>query len=88
MVSNIIHNFTITSEAATRDVFLKKVFLKFSQNSQQNTCAKATGFPLKIAKFLRTPFLQHASGRLLLWYVLFLHYSYTSNTEIVTKRVQ
>ena len=34
----------------------KKVFLKMQQNSQENICAR----------FLRTPFLQNTSGRLLL----------------------
>ena len=29
-------------EAATRGVLLKKVFLEMSQNSQENTCAKAS----------------------------------------------
>ena len=30
------------SEAATRGVLLKNVFLEISQNSQENTCAKAS----------------------------------------------
>ena len=30
------------SEAATRDVLLKRVFLKMSQNSQENTCARVS----------------------------------------------
>ena len=29
-------------EAATRDVLLKKVFLKFLQNSQENTCVRVS----------------------------------------------
>ena len=30
------------SEAATRDVLLKKVFLEISQNSQENTCVRVS----------------------------------------------
>ena len=53
---------------------LKKLFLKISQNSQENTCARASFlikvflhrcFPVNFANFLRTPFLQNTSGRLL-----------------------
>ena len=32
----------VYSEAATRDVLYKKVFLKISQNSQENTCARVS----------------------------------------------
>ena len=32
--------FSILSEAATDGAVLKKVFLKFSQNSHENTCAR------------------------------------------------
>ena len=39
---------------------IKKVFLKISQNSQENRC-----FPVNFAKFLRTSFLQNTTGRLL-----------------------
>ena len=42
---------------------VEKVFLKISQNSQENTCAPDSG---NFAKFLRTPFLQNNSGQLLL----------------------
>ena len=66
---------------------IKTVFLKISQNLQENTCASASFFnnvaglrsatllkkrlwhrcfPVNFAKFLGTPFLQKASGRLLL----------------------
>ena len=31
-------------EAATRGILLKKVFLKISQNSQENTCARFSFF--------------------------------------------
>ena len=56
---------------------VKKVFSEISQNSQENTCArlffnKVAGlslcrrcFPMNFVKFLRTPFLQNTSGRLL-----------------------
>ena len=57
-----------------QDIFYKKVFLKFSQNSQKNTCIgvsfllkKRPGhrfFPVSFVKFLRAPFLQNTSGRL------------------------
>ena len=64
--------------------FLKKVLLKISQNSQENTCARVSflitllkrdfikkrpwnrWFPVNFVKFLRSPFLQNKSGRLLL----------------------
>ena len=38
----------VLSEAATRDVLLKKVFLKISQNSQKNTCTRVS-FLIKVA---------------------------------------
>ena len=53
----------------------KKVFLEISQNSRENTFARVsllkkrlwhTCLPVNFAKFLRTPFLQNFSGRLLL----------------------
>ena len=63
-------------EAATRGVLCKKVFLEISQNSQENTCTRVATllkkrlwhkcFPVNIAKFLRTSFLQNTSGRVLL----------------------
>ena len=67
------------SKTATGGVLLKKVFLKISQNSQEDTCARVSFliklqvkglwhryFPMNFAKFLRTPFSQNISGRLLL----------------------
>ena len=68
------------SEAATRVVLQKKVFLEILQNSQENTCARVSFFskvaglgrlwhrcfPVNFAKFLRTPFLQNTTGRLLI----------------------
>ena len=51
-----------------------------SQNPQENTCdrvsfsiiKKGTLAPVNFAKFLRTPFLQNISGRLLL-YLKYFH---------------
>ena len=51
-------------EVATGSVLRKKVFLKMSQNSQETPVPEET--PVNFAKFLRTPFLQYNSGRLLL----------------------
>ena len=51
-------------EAATVGVLRKKVFFKISQNSQETPVPEET--PVNFAKFLRTPFLQNNSGRLLL----------------------
>ena len=34
----------VSTEAATRGVLLKNVFLEISQNSQKNTCVKACNF--------------------------------------------
>ena len=53
-----------TSEAATRGVLYKKVFLEISQKSQKNTWHRC--FPVNFAKFPRTTFLQNTSGWLLL----------------------
>ena len=53
----------ICPEAATRGVLWKKMLLEISQNSQENTCARASFikkrlwhrcFPVNFAKFLRT----------------------------------
>ena len=59
-----------TSEATIRDALLKKVFLEVSENSQENTCASKRlwhrSFPVIFAKFLRIPFLQNTSERVLL----------------------
>ena len=63
-------------EAATRGFLCNKVFLEISQHSQKNICARPTTllrkrlwhrcFPVNFVKFLRTPFLQNTSRRLLL----------------------
>ena len=59
-------------EAVARGCSVKKVFLEISQNSQENTCARASFFnkfdlwhrcfPVNFTKFLlRTPFLTRTS---------------------------
>ena len=68
------------SEAATRGVLCKKVFLEISQNSKENACARVSGlwpttllkkrpchrcFPVYFAKFLRTRFFTEH-----LWWLL------------------
>ena len=64
-------DFTIlltSPEAATRVVLYKKLLLKISQYSQENTCVEASFikrrfqrrcFPVNIAKCLRTPILKN-----------------------------
>ena len=63
-------------EAVPQKCSVKKVFSEISQNSQQNICTKVSFslkkrlwrrcFPVNFMKFLRTPFLQNNSGRLVL----------------------
>ena len=69
-----IKNQTYT-KAATGLVLWKNMFLKTLQNSRENTCTRNSFlikspwhrcFLLKFETFLRTPFLQNTSGRLLL----------------------
>ena len=67
-----------SAEAVVRKCSVKKLFLKISQNSHENTCVRVSFliklqaetwrrcFPVNFAKFLRAPFLQNTSGRLLL----------------------
>ena len=69
---------SILKKAATRSVLCKKVFLEISQNSfliqlqasKPPTLLKKRlwhwCFPMNFVKFVRTPFLQNNSGRLLL----------------------
>ena len=60
--------------AVTGGVRQVKVFLQISQNSQEslrpaNLVKKGpwhSCFPINVAKFLKAPFLQNTSGRLLL----------------------
>ena len=53
---------------------MKKVFLKISQNLQENTCARVSfliklqAFPINFVKFLRTPFLTEHPGGCFCWY--------------------
>ena len=51
-------------EAAAGGVLRKKVFFKMSQISEETPVPEET--PVNFAKFLRTPFLQNKSGRLVL----------------------
>ena len=51
-------------EAATVGVLRKQIFFKILQNSQETPVPEET--TANFAKFLRTPFLQNKSGRLLL----------------------
>ena len=81
LISEIMLEFEFTFSTNSRSSNLrcsiKKVFLEISQNSQENICARDLKknlkknlwhrcFPVNFAKFLRTPFLQSTSGRLLL----------------------
>ena len=56
-----------TTEAAACGVSYKEVFLKNSQNSQENACEFAhMCFRVNLVKFLRASLLQNTSERLLL----------------------
>ena len=57
---------TYASETVVKSCSVKKAFLQISQNSQENACASLSflkkglwqrGFPVNVAKFLRTSFL-------------------------------
>ena len=52
------------ARSSYRRCSIKKVFLKISINSQESLWHKC--FPVNLSQFLRTPFLQNTSGRLLL----------------------
>ena len=74
-VVDVVENFVkLSSEAAAGGVIKKKVFSEISQNSQENSCARVSSlmklfllkirlrcFPVNLAKFLRTTFLQNTS---------------------------
>ena len=62
----------VCTEAAATGVLYKKVFLEISKKSQKNTSFKVS-FLIKLQAFLRTPFSQNTSERLLL-YVSVLSY--------------
>ena len=55
----------LASEATSRGVLYKMVLLEISQNSQENTCARAS-FLIKLQASSLTPCLQNTSERLLL----------------------
>ena len=73
---------------------VKKVFLKMSQNSQENTCARISFlitllkkrlwqrcFPVNFAKYLRTPFfIEH------LWWLLLLLFYWNEVNKKLWKR--
>ena len=56
------------TEAVIQRCSAENLFLEISQNSQENTCALFFNkvAPLNFEKFLKTPFSQNTSGRLLL----------------------
>ena len=69
------HILVLARQKQSPEVFLcKKVFLEISQNSQKSPCEYYLlkkrlwhrFFPVNFVKFLRAPFLQNTSGRLLL----------------------
>ena len=56
----VIHSRHGLFKSSRPEVFCKKILLKTSQNSQENTCARVfvpECFPMNFTKFLRTPFL-------------------------------
>ena len=61
---------TTTKRSSHRKCSVKKVFLNISKNSQETPVpesllsSRCRCFPVNIAKFLRTPFLQNTPGRL------------------------
>ena len=58
---------SLVQKHSFKGVLQKKVFLKVSQNSQENICVgKANVFPMNFVKFLKTPILQNNCGELLL----------------------
>ena len=63
---------------------VKKVFLEFSQYSQENTSARAWNrcFPVNFVKFLRTPFLTEHLWWLLLIFVLHLPLSHYQKLKV------
>ena len=68
---------------------VKNGFLEISQNSQENTCARVSFlilwhrcFPVNFTKFLRAPFLQNTSGRVLVKFTMCKFIIYRSKTLI------
>ena len=68
LIPKIPHSTILITEAVVQRCSVKKVFLKISQNSQGNTCARVYFWNklAGLAKFLRTPFLTEHLRRLLL----------------------
>ena len=75
MFSIMNRKFFYHSKTATRGVLWQKLFLKISQYSQENVFIKKNfikkrlqhrRFPVKIAKFLRTPTIKYIYERLFL----------------------
>ena len=64
----------LPTEAVAQRRSLKKVFLEILQNSQENTCARVSRFPVNFAKFQRTPFLQSTSSG---WSILIMMTSWS-----------
>ena len=77
---SVIHektsNYGTQDRKSYQSCSVKKVFLKISQILQENTCARVsfliklqasgTCFSVNFARFIRIPFMQSSSGRLLL----------------------
>ena len=70
--------YCVDAEAATGGVLLKNVSWKFHNIHRKTLGPESTllkkrpwhrCFSMNFAKFLRTPFLQNTSGRLLLWMI-------------------
>ena len=60
------------TEAATRGVLLKKVFLEISQNSQENTCARVS-FLIKLQAAATASYMRHpVTAGINLFLLLFL----------------
>ena len=70
----------VCTGAANRGVLWKKVFLKISQNLQENTCVRLCHrcFPVNFAKFLRTTFfIEHLQTTA----YVFTHLQYLLSTD-------
>ena len=64
MFDRIPNTFLVIPEAVVQICSVKKVLLKISQNSKENNRGRFwhNSFPVNLAKFLITPFLQNTSG--------------------------
>ena len=54
----IVQPFRLTTEAVTQRCSVKKVFLKTSQNSQENTYARASFLKLQACNFIKKTMVQ------------------------------